>query len=234
MTTPTLTLREGRYYMTRDGRKVGPLKQTGAAGLAFYARLLGRDESWYPNGKWWSEQQVSHLCIDLVQECTKDGTPITDAPTPQVSDPGERELLREIRDLLRDRLPAPAAKAAEFRNDGNEEARFIADGERLNCPTCGGSGHADDAKPTAGPRANTSAWKQACAEIFATPLSEIKGGLYKAIESRADELEAAAKAEGVVIAGFRVSLAPLPPPVIATVRNAAGETLWITDEGVTP
>ena len=29
-------------------------------------------------------------------------------------------------------------------NVGDSEATFIADGERLNCPSCGGSGHVDD------------------------------------------------------------------------------------------
>ena len=31
------------------------------------------------------------------------------------------------------------------RNAGDSEANFIADGDRLNCPACGGSGHVDDA-----------------------------------------------------------------------------------------
>lgn len=35
-------------------------------------------------------------------------------------------------------------KGATFPNDGNSEAQFIADGERLNCPACGGSGHVED------------------------------------------------------------------------------------------
>lgn len=39
--------------------------------------------------------------------------------------------------------------ATTFTNDGDSEAQFIADGERLNCPACGGSGHVDDPKPVA-------------------------------------------------------------------------------------
>lgn len=32
-----------------------------------------------------------------------------------------------------------------FANKGDAEARFIEDGDRLDCPACGGSGHAHDA-----------------------------------------------------------------------------------------
>jgi len=38
---------------------------------------------------------------------------------------------------------APSAPAV-FENKGDSEANFIADAERLNCPSCGGSGHVDD------------------------------------------------------------------------------------------
>lgn len=42
--------------------------------------------------------------------------------------------------------PAPSAPTGpRFTNTGDSEAQFIADGERLNCPTCGGSGHVEDA-----------------------------------------------------------------------------------------
>ncbi len=37
-----------------------------------------------------------------------------------------------------------STKGVTFRNYGDSEAQFIADGERLNCPACGGSGHIDD------------------------------------------------------------------------------------------
>ena len=35
-------------------------------------------------------------------------------------------------------------KGGTFSNDGSSEAQFIADGDQLNCPACGGSGHFDD------------------------------------------------------------------------------------------
>lgn len=35
-------------------------------------------------------------------------------------------------------------KGDTFHNDGNSEAQFIADETRLNCPSCGGSGHVED------------------------------------------------------------------------------------------
>jgi hypothetical protein len=45
---------------------------------------------------------------------------------------------------------APGAMPV-FRNKGDSEAQFAADSEHLNCPTCGGSGHADDTTPQATP-----------------------------------------------------------------------------------
>lgn len=39
------------------------------------------------------------------------------------------------------------SEAFSFVNQGDSEANFIADGEHLNCPACGGSGHVDDAQP---------------------------------------------------------------------------------------
>lgn len=36
--------------------------------------------------------------------------------------------------------------SVEFISNGDSEAQFIADAERLNCPACGGSGHVDDVK----------------------------------------------------------------------------------------
>lgn len=47
-------------------------------------------------------------------------------------------------------------KGATFPNDGNSEAQFIADGERLNCPACGGSGHVEDS-PKGGSEARDAA-----------------------------------------------------------------------------
>lgn len=45
-----------------------------------------------------------------------------------------------VGELLADASP----KGATFPNDGNSEAQFIADEARLNCPSCGGSGHVED------------------------------------------------------------------------------------------
>lgn len=39
-------------------------------------------------------------------------------------------------------------RIAVYSNMGDSEATFVADGERLNCPACGGSGHVDDALAT--------------------------------------------------------------------------------------
>lgn len=49
--------------------------------------------------------------------------------------------------------PALGAVAVEFVNLGDSEAQFVADGEALNCPSCGGSGHAGDAPQPAIPEA---------------------------------------------------------------------------------
>ena len=49
-------------------------------------------------------------------------------------------VARKLHAALLDASP----KGATFPNDGNSEAQFIADGERLNCPACGGSGHVED------------------------------------------------------------------------------------------
>ncbi len=51
-------------------------------------------------------------------------------------------------------------KGATFPNDGNSEAQFVADGERLNCPACGGSGHVEDS-PKGGSEARDAELKAA-------------------------------------------------------------------------
>ena len=68
-----------------------------------------------------------------------------------------RALAEELRaiggsvayDYAADRILALVRKGASVQevvmsNMGDSEATFIADGERLNCPSCGGSGHVDD------------------------------------------------------------------------------------------
>lgn len=74
---------------------------------------------------------------------------------------GLRLLVKELRESLEgvvrvadrqtdefDRAREAIARAAHlFVNAGDSEAQFIADGENLDCPTCGGSGHAGDSAP---------------------------------------------------------------------------------------
>lgn len=66
-------------------------------------------------------------------------------------------LRRAGKDEVADALIDASPKGATFPNDGNSEAEFIADGERLNCPACGGSGHVDDS-PKGGIEA-VAAWE---------------------------------------------------------------------------
>ncbi|HGM6773282.1 TPA: hypothetical protein ACKQAW_003891 [Stenotrophomonas maltophilia] len=44
----------------------------------------------------------------------------------------------------------PVWEPVAFTNDGGSEDQFIADATDLNCPSCGGSGHADDARQPVG------------------------------------------------------------------------------------
>lgn len=62
------------------------------------------------------------------------------------SDAGRRGACPSCGDgaLIEQSAPRPTVFA-----DTDPEARFIADGERLNCPTCGGSGHVGDVRPEA-------------------------------------------------------------------------------------
>ncbi|MFC6351279.1 hypothetical protein H7691_06500 [Stenotrophomonas sp. CW117] len=55
---------------------------------------------------------------------------------------GAKYALPELDRLLA--LIDASPKGATFHNDGNSEAQFIADEARLNCPSCGGSGHVED------------------------------------------------------------------------------------------
>lgn len=58
-------------------------------------------------------------------------------------------MVRSLGEQL-DAVGAALAAQPVFANAGDSEEQFIADGERLNCPACGGSGHVDDAQPGAG------------------------------------------------------------------------------------
>lgn len=75
-----------------------------------------------------------------------------------------RALVQEMREALegvlrvadrktdefdRAREAIEKAKPLTFTNAGDSEAQFIADGEHLTCPTCGGSGHVDDTRTEA-------------------------------------------------------------------------------------
>lgn len=55
----------------------------------------------------------------------------------------QKDAMRSVIEAI---APLLAAQPAKFANAGDSEATFIADAERLNCPTCGGSGHIDDAR----------------------------------------------------------------------------------------
>jgi hypothetical protein len=50
---------------------------------------------------------------------------------------------RESQKVTREEWEKAFSEGRAFR-DTNPEARYIEDGERLNCPACGGSGHVDD------------------------------------------------------------------------------------------
>lgn len=64
----------------------------------------------------------------------------------RVSEIGKlRSRIAELEDALSARTAPVEGEPLTFVNLGDSEANFIADGERLNCPACGGSGHVDDA-----------------------------------------------------------------------------------------
>ncbi|SBV37807.1 hypothetical protein STPYR_12750 [uncultured Stenotrophomonas sp.] len=58
-------------------------------------------------------------------------------------EPQQITFIESIRDRLLALIDA-SPKGATFHNDGNSEAQFTADEARLNCPSCGGSGHVED------------------------------------------------------------------------------------------
>lgn len=71
---------------------------------------------------------------------------IVNGPEPDMTRWSYHDLPEKVRALKTApaAVPAGEAVAVVFTNDGTSEAQFIADGERLNCPRCGGSGHVDD------------------------------------------------------------------------------------------
>lgn len=56
----------------------------------------------------------------------------------------DEDGIAELEALIRQAKTCGVAQAAKFANTGDSEATFIADSKRLNCPSCGGSGHVDD------------------------------------------------------------------------------------------
>ena len=67
----------------------------------------------------------------------------------------QRDAMRKCADELQQSFAQFRESKPFFANKGNSEADFIADGERLDCPKCGGSGHVVEVRPNAGvkPRA---------------------------------------------------------------------------------
>ena len=53
----------------------------------------------------------------------------------------QRDAMRKCADELQQSFAQFRESKPFFANNGDSEANFIADGERLDCPKCGGSGH---------------------------------------------------------------------------------------------
>lgn len=89
-------------------------------------------------------------CAEGVHRYTRRLDPLNFGRVTGTNGTDPRDLIppTPIAALAQDRA-SPAGKRVptgpRFTNSGDSEAQFIADGDRLNCPTCGGSGHADDA-----------------------------------------------------------------------------------------
>ena len=61
----------------------------------------------------------------------------------------QRDAMRKCADELQQSFAQFRESKPFFANNGDSEANFIADGERLDCPKCGGSGHVGDVRPNA-------------------------------------------------------------------------------------
>lgn len=59
----------------------------------------------------------------------------------------QRDAMRKCADELQQSFAQFRESKPFFSNNGDSEAYFITDGERLNCPHCGGSVHVDDVRP---------------------------------------------------------------------------------------
>lgn len=60
---PPLTIQAGRFYKTRDGRKVGPMEDRGDKFA--HARWKDSEHTWFTDGSWWSA--CTHP-LDLIAE----------------------------------------------------------------------------------------------------------------------------------------------------------------------
>lgn len=85
----------------------------------------------------------------LAEEWKRDGHPamahaLLNADLLSDKNPAIRAIARALSESAVGPLPA-------VHGEGGPEADFIADGEHLNCPACGGSGHVDDAPPASVP-----------------------------------------------------------------------------------
>lgn len=123
--------------------------------VAWQRRYIKTGGPWYSiskeiyettkNGEWAGRYEVRELYAAPVTaapgiDLTALADRITDHLCEHEYDIGGRdELLRHVREAI-----DASSKGATFPNDGNSEAQFVADGERLNCPACGGSGHVED------------------------------------------------------------------------------------------
>jgi hypothetical protein len=68
----TLTIQAGKYYRTRDGRKVGPIEENGKATLYVWRDQLGSCDFWRYDGR-----HHSQPALDFIAEWTK---PMTNPP----------------------------------------------------------------------------------------------------------------------------------------------------------
>jgi hypothetical protein len=97
--TPTLTIEAGKFYRTRDGRKVGPITRGGPGAFEFWVapRLEGSAwrQAWFEDGSFWPvgspHRNTSNAERDLVAEWVE---PAVEAPQPKFKK-GDRVIFTE-------------------------------------------------------------------------------------------------------------------------------------------